>query len=266
MDARYLGGGVIAGLAGEQGQSGRELPQSERAVDQIAQHGPEAAGVPDPDGDTGLVEGGGVGQTVAGYAAVAGDRQAGGERLQGAESSGVLDQDVGGVHEGGHVIDPAIGVFDAVGAQLLGQRLVAAADDDRNGGTAIAQLQGDLSDRSDAPRSRDQQCQRGLLREPEASPGRAALPRTARTEPRIHDRAAHPDIPRPGGPGLRGRHRVRGEVDVDAVGHPQRVNGEVGEVGEDGYGQPSAEPQAAQDTAGSRIGGDDRPGAGVQLA
>lgn len=53
-------------------------------------------------------------------------------------------------------------------------------------------------------------------------------------------------------------------MDVDTVRHPQRVHGEVGEICEDGHGQPPAEPQPAQDTAGSRIGGDDRTCVGVQ--
>jgi hypothetical protein len=64
------------------------------------------------------------------------------------------------------------------------------------------------------------------------------------------------------GAGLGGRDGVGGEVEVDAGGDPEGVDGEVGEVGEDGHVQAAGEPEGAEDLAGTGVGGDD--GAGVR--
>ncbi len=141
------------------------------------------------------------------------------------------------MHQAGHVVDPAVDVLDAVRAELLGECVVAAADHERYGRTAVAQVPGDLTDRSDAPGTGNQQGQWGSWRQSEAGAGRGAFRRGHGVEARVGDRAAHTDVARSGGPGLRGGHGVQREVDVDAVGHPQRVHREVGEVGEDGHGQ-----------------------------
>ncbi len=147
------------GVDCEQGVGRFPLEQAAWAVDQLGQDVLELGRVADPRGDARLVQGGGVGEAVAGYAAVARDGQARGEGLQGGQAARVLDQDVGGVHQAGHVVDPAVDVLDAVRAELLGECVVAAADHERYGRTAVAQVPGDLTDRSDAPGTRNQQGQ-----------------------------------------------------------------------------------------------------------
>ena len=107
MHARNLGRRAAVGRLSEQGESRGPLPTPERAVDQVAQHRLEVGRVAYPHGRTGLGQGGRVGQPMPGYAPVTGDGQAAGECLQRGEPAGVLHEDVGGVHQGGHVVDPA---------------------------------------------------------------------------------------------------------------------------------------------------------------
>ena len=131
--------------------------------------------LPYPGGEPRLVEGGGIGLPVTRYAPVTGDGQPAGERLQRGEAAGVLHEDVAGAHQQRHVPHPLVYVPEPVGAQLLGERRVAPADDDRFGGPAVPYLGGGLPHRPDPPGPGDQQGERGIVGEAELVAGGPAF-------------------------------------------------------------------------------------------
>ena len=196
----------------------------------------EVVRIPDPGRDPRGVQRRGVGLAVAGDAAVRDHGYAGGRSLQRRDPAGVLDHDVHGRHQRGHVLDPA--EPDQVGPPAHpGQEPgVRAAQHDRCRHPRGRDVPGGLEQPPDPARPTRDQRERA---HPRAAPARA-VPAPASTGPAPPGRRPWNGglddgrRPRAERQCLARREVVDGEVLVDTGVDPEPVDGHVGEVGRDG--------------------------------
>ena len=192
-----------------------------------------------------------------------------GERLLGGRAAGVVDDDVGGGEEGGHVVDPSRhpqpGTGPGAGPQGREPRprpLVPAAErDDVAARVRDERRAHPAGHPAQSERARRHDDHEGILGQVERPAGRAGLTVADRREGGADERRAHRHgrarVHRAGG--LAGEV-VQDQVLVDAGVGPVGVGREVADHGDEARVEASAAAQPREPGRGELVGGDDDVG------